>query len=113
MNQSPWSALLSLGFSTFLSIPISMIAVKSQDNLVAFRKEPRLRNRVATEKRVGVHRELRPILSRSVFRAFGPAGTRIVIRAAPGFWAVRGLELEQRNKIKTLDRQNGQEEGKH
>jgi hypothetical protein len=28
MNQSPWSALLSVGFSTFLSVLISTISVK-------------------------------------------------------------------------------------
>ena len=38
MNQSAWSALLSVGLPMFLSILISMISVKSQDNLVAFKK---------------------------------------------------------------------------
>jgi hypothetical protein len=45
MSQSPWSALLSVGLPMFLSILISMISVKDQDNLVAFRKGPRLRHR--------------------------------------------------------------------
>jgi hypothetical protein len=39
MNQSAsWWALLSVGLPMFLSILISTISVKNQDNLVAFRK---------------------------------------------------------------------------
>ena len=51
MSQSTWSALLSVGFSTFPSIVISTISVKNQDSLVTFRTGPRLRNRPAIRMR--------------------------------------------------------------
>jgi hypothetical protein len=38
MNQSAWSALSAVGVPMFLSIPIFMISVKNQDNLVASEK---------------------------------------------------------------------------
>jgi hypothetical protein len=38
MNQLAWSALSSVGLPMFLSIPISMISVKNQDDLIASEK---------------------------------------------------------------------------